>query len=102
MNMLRGVFFVSLAPISDSALVIPTIAQALGVRDETNQPLLERLKEDVRQKQILLLLDNFEQVIAAPYVADLLAACPKLRVLYCFRVEEICYNKEDEAENRRS
>jgi len=81
-----GVFFVSLAPISDSALVIPTIAQALGVRDETNQPLLERLKEDVRQKQILLLLDNFEQVIAAaPYVADLLAACPKLRVLVTSR-----------------
>ena len=81
-----GVFFVSLAPISDSALVIPTIAQALGVRDETNQPLLERLKEDVRQKQILLLLDNFEQVIAAaPSVADLLAACPKLRVLVTSR-----------------
>jgi len=81
-----GVFFVSLAPIRDSALVIPTIAQTLGVRDETKQPLLERLKEDVRQKQILLLLDNFERVIAAaPSVADLLAVCPKLRVLVTSR-----------------
>jgi predicted ATPase len=48
--------------------------------------LLERLKADVGQKQILLVLDNFEQVIAAaPYVADLLAACPKLRVLVTSR-----------------
>jgi len=81
-----GVFFVSLAPIRDSALVLPTIAQALGVRDETKQSLLERLKEEVRQKQILLFLDNFEQVIAAaPYVADMLIACPKLRVLITSR-----------------
>jgi predicted ATPase/class 3 adenylate cyclase len=81
-----GVYFVSLAPIRDSALVIPTIAQALGIRDETKQPLLERLKEDVRQKQLLLLLDNFEQVIAAaPSIADLLAVCPKLRILVTSR-----------------
>ncbi|HET8841628.1 MAG TPA: tetratricopeptide repeat protein, partial [Ktedonobacteraceae bacterium] len=81
-----GVFFVSLAPISDTALVIPTIAQVLGIRDETNQPLLERLKEVVQSKQLLLLLDNFEQIItAAPYIVDLLTTCPRLKILVTSR-----------------
>ena len=76
-----GMFFVDLAPISDPALVVPTIAQTLGIREVSGQALLGRLKEELRQKQILLLLDNFEQVVeAAPQVADLLAACPHLKV----------------------
>jgi len=83
-----GVFFVSLALINDPMLVMPTIAQALGIRErvEPGQPLSARLAEVLHQKQVLLLLDNFEQVIgAASQVADLLASCPQLKVLVTSR-----------------
>ena len=81
-----GVTFVSLAPISDPALVIPTLAGTLGLREEGNQPLLENLKRYLQTKQQLLLLDNFEQVVeAAPTVVDLLTHCPQLKVLITSR-----------------
>jgi predicted ATPase/class 3 adenylate cyclase len=81
-----GVFFVNLAPISDPALVVATIAETLDIREGPGQPLLERLKEQLQQKQMLLLLDNFEQVVsAASQVTDVLAACPKLKVVVTSR-----------------
>ncbi len=82
-----GVFFVNLAPLTDPELVVPTIAQALGVREQRNQPLLDSLKDHLRDRHLLLLLDNFEQVItAAVQVAELLAACPPLKILVTSRV----------------
>src|SRR5229473_4840388 len=81
-----GVFFVNLAPLNDPALVVPTIAGTLGIREESGQSLLERLKEELRQKHLLLLLDNFEQVVSvAEQVAALLVACPQLKVLVTSR-----------------
>jgi predicted ATPase/serine/threonine protein kinase/DNA-binding CsgD family transcriptional regulator len=81
-----GVFFVNLAPINDPVLVVPTIAETIGIREGAGQSLLERLKEDLRPKQMLLLLDNFEQVVsAAAQVLDLLTACPRLKVLVTSR-----------------
>ncbi len=81
-----GVFFVNLAPISDPALVVPTIAETLAVREGSGQALLSRLAEHLRQRQMLLLLDNFEQVVsAAEQVAALLTACPQLKVLVTSR-----------------
>jgi predicted ATPase/class 3 adenylate cyclase len=81
-----GIYFVDLAPVSDPTLVIPIIAQALGLREEENLSPLQRLKGELRQKQILLLLDNFEQVIdAAAQVADLLVACPRLKMVVTSR-----------------
>ena len=81
-----GVFFVNLAPISDPALVMPTIAQTLDFREGSGQPWLERLHEVLQQKQMLLLLDNFEQVVSAGVqVADLLATCPQLKVVVTSR-----------------
>ncbi|HEX6482745.1 MAG TPA: adenylate/guanylate cyclase domain-containing protein, partial [Ktedonobacteraceae bacterium] len=81
-----GVFFVNLAPISDPALVVPTIAETLAIREGSSQALLERLTEELRQRQVLLLLDNFEQVVsAAEQVATLLTACPRLKVLVTSR-----------------
>lgn len=77
-----GVYFVDLAPLSDPEFVVPTIAQTLGLREVAGQPLLERLKGELQQKQLLLLLDNFEQVVsAAPQLVDLLATCPRLKLL---------------------
>ncbi|MDP8922072.1 MAG: tetratricopeptide repeat protein [Chloroflexota bacterium] len=81
-----GVFFVALAPISDIGLVAPTIAQTLGIRDAGARPLVETLQEFLRDRRMLLVLDNFEQVLgAAPVVADLLAASPGLKILLTSR-----------------
>ena len=77
-----GARFVALAPIGDPGLVVPTMARALGVGEVGGRPLLERLKGHLGDKRLLLLADNFEQVAeAAPVLAELLAACPGLRVL---------------------
>jgi predicted ATPase/class 3 adenylate cyclase len=82
-----GVFFVNLAPISNPAFVIPTIAQTLGLKEPGDQPLHGLLKAFLRGRQLLLLLDNFEQVVrAALPVAELLAACPKLKIVVTSRM----------------
>jgi class 3 adenylate cyclase len=81
-----GVCFVNLAPIEDASLVTSSIAQALAIREAVGQSLLERLKDELRDKQLLLLLDNFEQLLeAAPLVAELLAATLRLKVLITSR-----------------
>jgi predicted ATPase/class 3 adenylate cyclase len=74
-----GVWFVALEPIREAALVAPTIGRVLGVTDSASRPALELLTEHVGVRQMLLVLDNFEQVIgAAPVLAQLLRACPNL------------------------
>ncbi len=81
-----GVFFVNLAPFSDPALVMTTIAQTLSIREVGGQPMLQTVQERLRQRQMLLLLDNFEQVVsAAGEVAELLTACPQLAALVTSR-----------------
>ncbi len=81
-----GVYFVNLAPLSDPTLVVSTIAQTLDLKETGDQPLLDLLKGYLRDKQLLLLLDNFEQVVsAALQVVDLLAACLKLKVIVTSR-----------------
>jgi predicted ATPase/class 3 adenylate cyclase/DNA-binding CsgD family transcriptional regulator len=81
-----GVYFVNLAPLSDPTLVVSTIAQILDLKETGDQPLLDLLKRYLQDKHILLLLDNFEQVVsAALQVADLLVACPQLKVIVTSR-----------------
>ncbi len=81
-----GVFFVNLAPVSDPALVVPTIAETLDIREESGQPLLEHVKQELQHKHLLLLLDNFEQVVSAGVqLVDVLAACPHLKILVTSR-----------------
>src|SRR6266566_7380693 len=82
-----GLYFVNLAPLRDPGLVLPTIAQALDLQELAEHPLLDLVKAFLREKQLLLLLDNFEQVVsAALQVAELLAACPRLKVLVTSRM----------------
>lgn len=77
-----GVFFVSLAAISDAHLVASVIAQELAVQEAGGKPLLDSLKEYLRDKQMLLVLDSFEHLLAAAaLVAELLAECPRLKIL---------------------
>jgi predicted ATPase/transcriptional regulator with XRE-family HTH domain len=82
-----GVVFVPLGAITDPGLVPSAIITALGVRGPGDASLLERVTAMLRQRQLLLVLDNFEHVVeAAPLVAELLAACPGLQVLVTSRV----------------
>ncbi|QIN82257.1 helix-turn-helix domain-containing protein [Rubrobacter tropicus] len=77
-----GVVFVGLAPLKDASLVLPTMAKALTLRDVEGLPSREALKAHLREKRMLLVLDNFEHVLeAAPEVAGLIEACPDLTVL---------------------
>ena len=82
-----GVAFVDLAPLQDAGLVAATIALALGVAERGDTPLRDTLVAHLRPRQLLLLLDNAEQVLAA--VADeaaaLHAACPGVRLLVTSR-----------------
>ena len=82
----HGIYWVSLAAIREPELVTYAIAQALDVRERGGYPLLDTLKEYLRTRRLLLLLDNFEQVIAAgPILAEILAAAPGLKALVTSR-----------------
>jgi predicted ATPase len=84
-----GVWFVGLAALVDPALVRPAIAQTLGFAEET-------LDEELRGRELLLLLDNFEQLLdAAPAVAELLQAAPRLRVLTTSRARLRLYGEHE-------
>lgn len=81
-----GVYFVALAALDDPALVLPAIAQTLAVRATQGQSLLAALQDYLREQQLLLVLDNFEQVMAAvPSVSTLLQAAPHLKILVTSR-----------------
>ena len=79
------VYFVELSTLRDPALVLPTIALALDATDKGTRPLLEQLVAHLRRRQLLLVLDNFEQVIDAAPFPDLLTHCP-LKILATSRV----------------
>jgi predicted ATPase/DNA-binding CsgD family transcriptional regulator len=82
-----GAIFVPLAAISDPSLVASAIAHALGVREAGDEPLVDRLTASMRDQHLLLVLDNFEQVVdAAPLVAELVGRCPDLTVLVTSRL----------------
>jgi predicted ATPase len=82
-----GVCFVALAPISDPALVPSAIAQALQVKQGARQSVADALEEYLRERQLLLVLDNFERLLeAGPLLARLLSDCPRLKVLVTSRV----------------
>jgi predicted ATPase/class 3 adenylate cyclase len=81
-----GVWFVRLARLSDADLVLSTIARALGLQEMGSRSLEETLREFLRAKHLLLLLDNFEQLVgAALQVGGLLETSPRLTVLVTSR-----------------
>ncbi|MCG8350691.1 MAG: NB-ARC domain-containing protein, partial [Chloroflexales bacterium] len=81
-----GVAFVPLATIHDAGFLVSAIAQALDARESNTQPLLRQLQLHLRDRRMLLLLDNFEQIIdAAPLISNLLQHCPGLKVLVTSR-----------------
>ena len=90
-----GAWFVNLAPIGDPALIAPTIAQVLGVPIQNGQ-LQETINAYLCGKQLLLVLDNFEQLLdGAEVVATLLAAAPRLSVLVTSRAPLRIYGEHE-------
>src|SRR5215217_4855527 len=93
-----GVFFVALATLTDHTLVTSSVAQVLGVRESGDQPLLEGIKDYLQDKRLLLVLDNFEQVLeAAPQAGEILSAAPRLKVLATSRIPLGIYGEREYA-----
>jgi predicted ATPase/class 3 adenylate cyclase/Flp pilus assembly protein TadD len=83
-----GTYFAQLATLTEGELFSSAVAETLGVRETGEQPLDEGLKDYLRERRLLLVLDNFEQVLgAAPAVTELLAAAPGLKVLATSRAQ---------------
>ncbi|WP_374685513.1 tetratricopeptide repeat protein [Promineifilum sp.] len=83
----QGVYFVDLAPITNPTLVASTIAHTMGIREGGGRPPFDNLKDFLADRQVFLILDNLEQVIsAAPIVAGLLSAAPRIKTLATSRI----------------
>ena len=81
-----GVFFVALEPVRDPVMVVPRVASAIGILETGTRPASELVTEWLSGRQVLLVLDNFEQVVAAgPVVADLLRSAETLTVIVTSR-----------------
>jgi len=81
-----GVFFVDLATLTDPALVAPSIARSLGLREQADRPIVDMLTGHLEPRELLLVLDNFEHLLpASEVVKDLLEAAPRLKVLVTSR-----------------
>jgi predicted ATPase/class 3 adenylate cyclase/Tfp pilus assembly protein PilF len=92
----NGTFFAPLATLTEAQLFFPAVAETLGVREIGEQPLDESLKDYLGERRLLLLLDNFEQVLgAAPAVTELLAAAPGLKVLATSRAPLGLYGEHE-------
>lgn len=93
-----GAWFAGMAPITDADLVVPTIAQSLGVREAGHESVEQALLDYLRDKRLLLLLDNFEHVVsAAPALGRLLAECRGVQVLATSRAVLRVYGEREVA-----
>jgi predicted ATPase/DNA-binding CsgD family transcriptional regulator len=91
-----GVYFVELAPISDPRFVTRTITQVFDIGEAGSGSLVENLKYYLRDKRLLLVLDNYEQIIeTAPLVSDLLSTAPGLKVLVTSRQVLQVYGEQE-------
>jgi predicted ATPase/class 3 adenylate cyclase len=82
-----GIWFVALEPVRDPALVAASIARVLGVADSRNRSAVDTLSDHIGEQRMLLVLDNFEQVVTAGSIlADLLRRCPNLVCLVTTRI----------------
>lgn len=82
-----GVCFVDLSSIADPAVVAPTVAKALGIPEQGGRPVLDAVKDHLRNREALIVFDNFEQVLdAATVVEELLTATPRTKAIVTSRV----------------
>ncbi len=93
-----GVYFISLAPITDPDMVTNNIAGCIGVKAVPDEPIIETTKRFLRERHTLLVLDNFEHLLAAaPQIGELLAAAPGLKVLATSREPLHLYGEQEYA-----
>src|ERR671910_1782991 len=91
-----GAFLVPLATLTEAELLLPAVAETLGVRETGEIPLDESLKDYLHERRLLLLLDNFEQVLgAAPAVTEILAGAPGMKVLATSRAPLGLYGEHE-------
>jgi hypothetical protein len=91
-----GVFFVTLATLTDPTLVAPTLTQTLGVAESREKHPEDALREFLRDRELLLLMDNFEQVLEATLLLEeLLAAAPRLKILATSRAALRLYGEHE-------
>jgi predicted ATPase/class 3 adenylate cyclase len=91
-----GVFFVDLAPLTESSLVGPTVARSLGLGDQPERPIMDLLKTHLESRHVLLVLDNFEHLLpAAQIVDDLLTAAPRVKALVTSRSPLHLYGEQE-------
>src|SRR5262249_3475600 len=94
----RDVSFVGLIPVQEPERVLPAVAQTLGIRESGSISLHDALVRALRERRLVLVLDNFEQVLgAARSVLELLVACPQVKALVTSRAPlnvrgERCYS----------
>jgi predicted ATPase/DNA-binding winged helix-turn-helix (wHTH) protein len=82
-----GVFFIDLSAIENAELVIPIIAETLGIREDSRKPLIETMRENLQEKKMLVILDNFEQIRrAASRIGELISYSRNLKILVTSRV----------------
>jgi predicted ATPase/class 3 adenylate cyclase len=82
----HGVFFIDLSAIRDTQAVLASIARTIGLTETADRPLLAELERQLHHQRVLLVLDNFEQVMsAAPTAVELLSGCPGLKLLVTSR-----------------
>jgi len=95
-NLADGVTLVELAPLKDPALVADTVARALGLTNTTEQTITRALANYLENKELLLVVDNFEHLLeAAPLVSDLLSAASNLRILTTSREALSLYGEQE-------
>ena len=82
----HGVFFIDLSAMRDTQAVLAGIARTIGLTETADRPLLAELERQLHHQRVLLVLDNFEQVMsAAPTAVELLSGCPGLKLLVTSR-----------------
>ena len=92
-----GVFFVDLAPLSDHAQVPSELVQTLGMREQPGREPIDTIVDELAAKDVLLVLDNFEHLLPASWVAErLLAAAPRLRILATSRAPLRIYGEQEQ------
>jgi hypothetical protein len=91
-----GTFFVQLATLTEAERLIPAVAETLGLKETAEQPLDETLKDYLSERRLLLVLDNFEQVLgAAPAVTEMLSGAPGVKVLATSRAPLGLYGEHE-------
>jgi predicted ATPase/class 3 adenylate cyclase len=92
----HGVFFIPLAPVTDPDLVPSTVLQAMGIHEADRRPPQDQLIDHLKEREVLLILDNFEQILlAAPYVGEVLKASPSTKAVATSRAALRVYGEQE-------